>query len=57
MVKVWINHDQVTEFKTANKWSVVEPRDILNIYCNDELIGTIRQWQYVSKVEITEVPQ
>ena len=56
MVKVWINHDQVTEFKTANKWSVVEPRDILNIYCNDELIGTIRQWQYVSKVEITEVP-
>lgn len=51
MIKVWINHDQVAEFPTATKWNVVEPRDVLNVYKNDVVIATVRQWQYVAVIE------
>ena len=50
MVKVKIHHETFVLFPTADKWSVVEPRDVLNIYSGDTLISTIRTWQYVEKV-------
>ena len=48
MVKVMIAHESFVTFPQANKWTVVEPRDVLNVYEDDELLATVRQWQYVA---------
>ena len=46
--KVMIAHESCVTFPQANKWTVVEPRDVLNVYEDDELLATVRQWQYVA---------